>query len=104
MTSLPLDELSQKIRDVVDLVSALRSENVALQGKVAEMQRRLALKERKAPVSEADSEAGAPLRRELARLREERKVVRRKVADALKKLESLQLQETTVQPELFRDD
>ncbi len=104
MTSLPLDELSQKIRDVVDLVAALRSENAALRGDLAEMQRRLAQKERKAPVSQIDSEAVARLRMELSQLREERKVVKRKVSNVLKKLESIKLQDATVQPELFQDD
>ncbi len=104
MASLPLDELSQKIRDVVDLVSALRIENAALQGDLAEIRRRLAQKERKGPVSKADSETGTRLRRELSQLRKERKMVRRKVSDVLKKLEAVQLQDATVQPELFLDD
>ena len=78
----PIDRLEDKIKLLVDMVSRLRAE----QAKAADENTRLAreVDTLRARLSEADSASA-----ELAALRDERDVIRTRVADMLSQLESL---------------
>ena len=80
----PIDRLEEKVKQLVQLVDRLRSENT----RVADDNVRLIreLEAVKARVSEADT-AGA----ELATLRDERDVVRARVSDMLAQIDRLSL-------------
>ena len=78
----PIDRLEDKIKLLVDMVSRLRAE----QDRAAEENTRLAreIESLRARLTEADSAST-----ELAALRDERDVIRTRVADMLSQLESL---------------
>jgi regulator of replication initiation timing len=78
----PIDRLEDKIKLLVDMVSRLRAE----QDKATEENTRLAseIESLRARLTEADGAAA-----ELAALRDERDVIRTRVADMLTQLESL---------------
>jgi regulator of replication initiation timing len=78
----PIDRLEDKIKLLVDMVSRLRAE----QDKAAEENTRLAreIESLRARLTDADSAST-----ELAALRDERDVIRTRVADMLLQLESL---------------
>jgi regulator of replication initiation timing len=78
----PIDRLEDKIKLLVDMVSRLRAE----QDKAAEENTRLMreIESLRARLTEADSAST-----ELAALRDERDVIRTRVADMLSQLESL---------------
>ena len=80
----PIDRLEEKVKQLVQLVDRLRAENTRVADDNLRLMRDLeALKSR---VSEADT-AGA----ELSTLREERDVVRARVADMLAQIDRLAL-------------
>lgn len=80
----PIDRLEEKVKQLVQLVDRLRSENTRVADDNVRLMRELEAV--KARVSEADT-AGA----ELATLREERDVVRARVSDMLAQIDRLSL-------------
>ena len=80
----PIDRLEEKVKQLVQLVDRLRSENTRVADDNVRLMRELEAV--KARVSEADT-AGA----ELATLRDERDVVRARVSDMLAQIDRLSL-------------
>lgn len=80
----PIDRLEEKVKQLVQLVDRLRSENTRVADDNVRLMRELEAV--KARVSEADT-AGA----ELTTLREERDVVRARVSDMLAQIDRLSL-------------
>lgn len=80
----PIDRLEEKVKRLVDVVERLRAEQV----RITEENQKLV---REVDQLRARTAAGEALNAEVTSLREERQVVRSRVADMLEQLEALSL-------------
>ncbi|NOY53651.1 MAG: hypothetical protein GXP58_08525 [Deltaproteobacteria bacterium] len=101
------ENLNHKIREAVQLIAALREENIALKGRLRELEGALRKETGKGKVDAEIAVKMKKMKEELKYLKSDRMTIRKKVRSALRKLEGIKLKEKRsdqVQRDLFGRD
>ncbi|MDX1763340.1 MAG: hypothetical protein R3231_03365 [bacterium] len=101
MENVAFEQLEEKIQKAVELISELRTVNIALKEELQAAQGRLQSREAEPKKKAVDSDALKKMKTDLKRMANERNMVRQKIRNVLRKLEGIRLAEEKPQQDLF---
>lgn len=101
MNDQTLDRLDARIKEILGLVSTLRSENAALKGEIEKVQKGLNAKTLPTRDPGLGHEEIKNYQSEIKRLQSGRTQVKQKIRNVLRKIEALRLDDGAIQKDLF---
>lgn len=102
MSDLTYDQLTHKIQQAVELIKALRTDNAELKKELHEVSRSVQKKKVGLGKSSLQSEQAKMSKKEVQSLLKERKEVKQKIRNVLRKLDEIRLEDDAkVQKDLF---
>ncbi len=107
MTQVDLDSLDRKIHEAIQVIAALREDNVALKKQLRDLEAAVRKEEGRGKVDAETTEQLKKMKEEWKRMKSERTTIRKKVRSALRKLEGIKVKgkkTEKVQQDLFGSD
>lgn len=101
MEGIAFGQLEEKIQKAVELIGELRSANATLKEELKAARAGLRDQETRSKKTASESEEIKKMKEAVRRMTAERNMIRQKVRNALRKLESIQLAERKSQQDLF---
>ena len=99
MGASDLNHLGRKIKETLDLISTLRTENASIKGELEEVKKSLGKKAQGAKGGEIEKGQIKKYKEELKKLQNERVQVKQMIRNILKKIEGMCLKKEKVQRE-----